>query len=132
MSSFDDDGLSAIPIRAAEAAAALESLKAPAEKAARSIDEAFARAGSSLVRSLAQAASDGEVSLAEQALVERWHVMLEALRAQRWPEVRQMLVALEADDPGRALHALYRKRLDRWELEPPGADWDGVTTFETK
>ena len=74
----------------------------------------------------------GEVSPAEQALVDRWHVMLEALRAQRWQDVRQMLVALEADDPGRALHALYRKRLDRWEREPPGADWDGVTTFETK
>ena len=65
--SFDQDGLSAVPARAAEAAAALESLKAPAERAARSIDEAFARAGASLVRSLARAASDGEVSLSELA-----------------------------------------------------------------
>ncbi|AAK24743.1 hypothetical protein [Caulobacter vibrioides] len=65
--SFDQDGLSAVPARAAEAAAALESLKAPAERAARSIDEAFARAGASLVHSLARAASDGEVSLAELA-----------------------------------------------------------------
>ncbi|ATC25686.1 phage tail tape measure protein [Caulobacter vibrioides] len=65
--SFDQEGLSAVPARAAEAAAALESLKAPAERAARSIDEAFARAGASLVRSLARAASDGEVSLAELA-----------------------------------------------------------------
>ncbi|MCY1648704.1 phage tail tape measure protein [Caulobacter sp. SL161] len=65
--SFDQDGLSAVPARAAEAAAALESLKAPAERAARSIDEAFARAGASLVRSLARAASDGQVSLSELA-----------------------------------------------------------------
>lgn len=65
--SLDQDGLSAVPARAAEAAAALESLKAPAERAARSIDEAFARAGASLVRSLARAASDGEVSLSELA-----------------------------------------------------------------
>jgi hypothetical protein len=65
--SFDQDGLSAVPARAAEAAAALEALKAPAERAARSIDEAFARAGASLVRSLARAASDGQVSLAELA-----------------------------------------------------------------
>lgn len=65
--SLDQDGLSAVPARAAEAAAALESLKAPAERAARSIDEAFARAGTSLVRSLARAASDGEVSLSELA-----------------------------------------------------------------
>ncbi|MFY8144923.1 MAG: phage tail tape measure protein [Caulobacter sp.] len=65
--SLDQDGLSAVPARAAEAAAALESLKAPAERAARSIDEAFARAGASLVRSLARAASDGQVSLSELA-----------------------------------------------------------------
>lgn len=65
--SLDQDGLSAVPARAAEAAAALESLKAPAERAARSIDEAFARAGASLVRSLTRAASDGEVSLSELA-----------------------------------------------------------------
>jgi len=63
----DQDGLSAVPARAAEAAAALDALKAPAERAARSIDEAFARAGASLARSLARAASDGQVSLAELA-----------------------------------------------------------------
>lgn len=56
-----------VPARAAEAAAALDALKAPAERAARSIDEAFARAGASLARSLARAASDGQVSLAELA-----------------------------------------------------------------
>jgi phage-related minor tail protein len=67
MSGFDEDGLSGIPAKTAEAAAALEALKAPAEKAARSIDEAFARAGSSLAKSLARAASDGEISLAELA-----------------------------------------------------------------
>jgi len=65
--SFEQDGLSAVPARAAEAAAALDALKAPAERAARSIDEAFARAGTSLARSLARAASDGQVSLAELA-----------------------------------------------------------------
>lgn len=65
--SFEQDGLSAVPARAAEAAASLEALKAPAERAARSIDEAFARAGTSLARSLARAASDGQVSLAELA-----------------------------------------------------------------
>lgn len=64
---MSDDGLTHIPARAAEAAASLEALKAPAERAARSIDEAFARAGSSLARSLARAASDGQVSLGELA-----------------------------------------------------------------
>jgi len=65
--SFEDDGLTAIPAKAAQAAAALETLKAPAERAARSIDEAFTRAGASLARSLARAAADGQVSLGELA-----------------------------------------------------------------
>jgi phage-related minor tail protein len=67
MSDFDLDGLDAVPTRAAEAAAALAALRAPAEQAARAIDEAFAKAGTGLARSLAHAAADGKVSLAELA-----------------------------------------------------------------
>jgi hypothetical protein len=64
---FQPDGLDAVPIKAAEAAAALESLREPAERAAASIEDAFGRAGDSLTRSLARAAADGEVTLAELA-----------------------------------------------------------------
>ena len=64
---FEPDGLDAIPRRAAEAAAALEALKEPAERAADAIDTAFGRAGESLTRSLAKAAADGEVTLVELA-----------------------------------------------------------------
>jgi len=64
MSDLDPDSLH---VRAAEAAAALGDLKAPAEQAARAIDEAFAKAGTGLARSLANAAADGKVSLAELA-----------------------------------------------------------------
>lgn len=56
-----------VALKTAEAAAALEALKAPAENAAEAIEMAFGRAGNSLARSLARAASDGEVSLAELA-----------------------------------------------------------------
>lgn len=62
-----DTNLDTLPQRAAEAAAALEALKAPAQEAASAIEEAFGRAGDSLVRSLARAAADGEVTLAELA-----------------------------------------------------------------
>lgn len=64
---FEADGLSAVPERASEAAAALESLREPADRAATAIGEAFDRAGESLARSLARAAGDGEVSLGELA-----------------------------------------------------------------
>lgn len=63
----EDERLDAVPIKAAEAAAALEALKAPAQEAATAIEDAFGRAGDSLTRSLARAAADGEVTLAELA-----------------------------------------------------------------
>lgn len=64
---FGPSGLEAVPLEAAEAAAALESLKGPAERAARSIEQAFDRAGESLAASLTRAAADGEITLAELA-----------------------------------------------------------------
>jgi phage-related minor tail protein len=64
---FGPSGLDAVPLEAAEAAAALESLKEPAERAARSIEQAFDRAGESLAASLTRAAADGEITLAELA-----------------------------------------------------------------
>lgn len=56
-----------MPEQAAEAAAALEGLREPAERAAEAIETAFGRAGEGLARSLARAAADGELSLAELA-----------------------------------------------------------------
>nr|WP_316628992.1 phage tail tape measure protein [uncultured Brevundimonas sp.] len=61
------DRIDDVALRAAEAGAALEALKAPAKDAADAIEAAFGRAGDSLTRSLARAAADGEVSLAELA-----------------------------------------------------------------
>lgn len=65
MSGFDE--VEGLPLRTAEAAEALAALEAPARAAARSIEDAFATAGAGLARSLARAAADGELSLAELA-----------------------------------------------------------------
>lgn len=64
---FRDERPDDVRARAAEAAAALKGLEAPAEQAAQAIETAFGRAGESLSRSLARAAADGELSLAELA-----------------------------------------------------------------
>ena len=64
---IDDAGLDAVPRRAAEAAAALEALREPGERAASAIEDAFGRAGEGMVRSLTRAAADGEITLAELA-----------------------------------------------------------------
>jgi hypothetical protein len=56
MSDFDQDGLTASPPARPRPPRRWPSLKAPAEQAARAIDEAFAKAGSGLAKSLAHAA----------------------------------------------------------------------------
>ena len=60
-------GLGAVSAQAADAAAALNALKVPAQSAADTIDQAFSRAGASLAKSLGRAASDGKISLQELA-----------------------------------------------------------------
>jgi hypothetical protein len=52
---FGRDGIDDVALRAAEAGAALEALKGPAEEAANAIEQAFGRAGDSLTKSLARA-----------------------------------------------------------------------------
>lgn len=64
---FKPDGLEATPRRVAEATAALDSLREPAERAAAAVEDAFDKAADSLARSLSRAAADGEVTLAELA-----------------------------------------------------------------
>lgn len=56
-----------IDSRVADATAAIKGLEAPATEAADAIDQAFAKAGQSLARSLSRAASDGKISLKELA-----------------------------------------------------------------
>ncbi len=53
--------------QAGDAEAAIRGLEGPAAETAEAIDQAFAKAGESLARSLARAASDGKVSLKDLA-----------------------------------------------------------------
>jgi phage-related minor tail protein len=65
--SSSSGGLAGFPQAAADAAEALAGLKSPAEDAADAIDQAFSKAGSSLARSMAGAASTGKLSLGDLA-----------------------------------------------------------------
>ncbi|WP_374359139.1 CHASE2 domain-containing protein [Pseudoduganella danionis] len=66
---------------------------------------------------------------AQQAELALWQQVLAELRAQRWVAASAMLQQLPEST---ALYQLYRQRVAYYQSHPPGADWDGVTTFETK
>jgi len=68
-STSGNSGLSGLPQAAADVAEALAGLKSPAEDAASAIDQAFSKAGDSLARSMASAASTSKLSLGDLAKV---------------------------------------------------------------
>ena len=69
---------------------------------------------------------------AARAELERWNQALSAVRAQQWDQAEAIIVELTALAPDRGLYSLYTGRIAYYRAHPPGADWDGVTTFETK
>ncbi|MFA9216693.1 MAG: CHASE2 domain-containing protein [Sphingomonadaceae bacterium] len=75
---------------------------------------------------------DKDLPAAERAELQRWQQALAAVRAQQWDQAEALLDELSTLSPQRGLYALYRERIGYYRRHPPGADWDGVTTFETK
>jgi adenylate cyclase len=74
----------------------------------------------------------GELAAAALAALERWHAALALVRAQDWDEAEAALDALRRDDPACLLYQLYLERIAYYRSHPPGAGWDGITTFDTK
>lgn len=59
--------------------------------------------------------------------------ILAAYRAQQWDEVKRLLEECGPLDRRLAkLHRRYRRRIAHFEVEPPGADWDGVYRAQAK
>ena len=73
----------------------------------------------------------GTLSETASADLAAWEQALVAYRGQDWDRAEQILQGLEQTRP-HYLYALYLKRIALYREEAPGADWDGVTTFETK
>jgi len=54
------------------------------------------------------------------------------VRAHQWDEAGHLLHKLHTAYPVRELYKLYLERIEHYREHPPGAGWDGVTTFKTK
>jgi adenylate cyclase len=59
--------------------------------------------------------------------------MLDAYRAQRWDEAETLTADCRGMEPSLdEFYALYAERIAEYRANPPGPDWDGVYTAETK
>jgi len=77
-------------------------------------------------------ALDTELDEDSRRIFAQWHEALALVRAQQWEAAESILTTLHAAHPEDGLYELYLKRIAYYREHPPGADWDGVTTFETK
>ena len=68
----------------------------------------------------------------ERAQLARWHAALARLRASDWQGAAALITQLQADFPDDGLYRLYAARAERYCRTPPAADWDGVTTLDSK
>jgi adenylate cyclase len=73
-----------------------------------------------------------EIDENTRAELDLWHETLGLVRAQKWEEAERLLRKLHGSYPERKLYELYLERIDYYRENPPGTDWDGVTTFKTK
>jgi adenylate cyclase len=74
---------------------------------------------------------EGKVSKEDLDEIKLWNQALRLYRAQDWDQAEVNLLNLQRINP-RYLYDLYINRVEHLRKEPPGENWDGVTTFETK
>jgi adenylate cyclase len=68
-----------------------------------------------------------------QALCEKHNAMLAAYRAQDWDRARQLIAECRpADARLGELYDLYEERIEHYQENPPGPDWDGVFVATSK
>ena len=61
-----------------------------------------------------------------------WRDTLKAYRAQAWDQAEVSLLNLTRMHPGCYLYEKYADRVVKFRKNPPGPNWDGVTTFDEK
>ncbi len=67
-----------------------------------------------------------------RGVMDRWHRAYGLIRRQKWDEAQEILQDLNRQLPNDVLYQLYLERIAHYRQHPPGPNWDGVTTFETK
>jgi adenylate cyclase len=75
---------------------------------------------------------EGRVEQAKLDELRLWQQAIRHYRAQNWDQAEVALFNLQRMAPRDELYAVYARRVVALRAQPPGAGWDGVTTFETK
>ncbi len=64
--------------------------------------------------------------------IKRYNAMLAHYRQQQWQQALDILTSMLKSEMDGTLFELFRERIEIYQNTPPGADWDGVFTFQSK
>lgn len=73
-----------------------------------------------------------EVSKELHDEIKLFHEVRRLYRKQDWDQAELQLMNLQRLSPDTALYRIYAERVAYFRKNPPGADWDGVYTFQIK
>ena len=74
----------------------------------------------------------GEVDQPALDDINMWNEVLVDYRAQRWDRAEEQLRKLRQAGSRAELYDVFLTRISAFRKNPPGPNWDGVVTFETK
>ena len=74
----------------------------------------------------------GQVDRAKLEEIELFHQALQSYRSQNWEMAERQLVGLQTLAPESKLCKTFLQRIAFLRANPPGKEWDGAFTFETK
>lgn len=74
----------------------------------------------------------GEEDKATKDELKLYRETLKLYRGQNWDLAEMQFINLQKQYPDRKLYEIYSKRIAFFRQNPPGQDWDGVFTFDTK
>lgn len=107
-------------------------MRAAPEYAYRELDRVKVKGKNEPVAIFQPVALERELDEATRRELARWHNALDLFRAQRWDGAEAIIRELSEEFPNRYLYELYLEDIADYRANPPGPDWDGVTTFKTK
>ena len=75
---------------------------------------------------------ENALSAQEKERILQWNEFIELYRKQAWDHAQACLETLMQAEPNCFLYEVYAERINAMRANPPGADWDGVTKYDSK
>ncbi|MFZ6657324.1 CHASE2 domain-containing protein [Undibacterium sp. TJN19] len=98
----------------------------------RELDRVRVKGKSQPISIFTPLAESSALSREQADALELWHSALACFRAQQWDEAERLFRAYLDQHAADQASQVFLERVEQYRDNPPGEDWDGVTTFASK